>query len=86
MGAFYTKINIYSDSRIYYFPVNLRLPFLLLVFLSGVLYYCTWYNSTRNVGRCSYFTGNLYVPPLIWELRTTAPPFWEQITWDERPI
>ena len=37
MGAFHTNMQ-YNHSRISYFAVNLSLPFLLLVFLLGLMY------------------------------------------------
>lgn len=40
MGVFYTKFSI-NDSRVSCFPVHIVLPFLLLVFLTGVLYCMT---------------------------------------------
>ena len=46
MVVFY-KLQYNKDCRIRYFPVNLSLPFLLLVFLLGVLY-CSCTTAVRS--------------------------------------
>ena len=47
----------YNDPQISYFPVNLSLPFLLLLFLLGVPYYTA---RRRVLGRCRRFARSYY--------------------------